>query len=147
MTSMQWFYHALCSCPICYLQLIKLKKHMHSSHSESDPIHRRLSRTDNVSTSNYNPGDEIFLFGFSRGAYTARMVAMLIVSFLNCFRTVTSQAATNTNLLQGEFGVLDRKDMDHFAKIFICYQKVGKADKEEGKQYVLLSLLPFADVA
>ena len=28
---------------------------------------------------NYTPGDEIFLFGFSRGAYTARKVAGLIV--------------------------------------------------------------------
>jgi uncharacterized protein (DUF2235 family) len=27
---------------------------------------------------NYNPGDEVFLFGFSRGAYTARSVAGLI---------------------------------------------------------------------
>ena len=26
---------------------------------------------------NYNPGDEIFLFGFSRGAYTARSLAGL----------------------------------------------------------------------
>lgn len=56
---------------------------------------------------NYNPGDEIFLFGFSRGAYTARMVAMFI----------------------GEIGVLDRKDMDHFAKIFLSYQKLGKSKK------------------
>ncbi|KDQ63599.1 hypothetical protein JAAARDRAFT_29620 [Jaapia argillacea MUCL 33604] len=59
---------------------------------------------------NYYPGDEIFLFGFSRGAYTARMVAAFI----------------------GEIGVLDRTDMDHFAEIFIAYQKRGKAeDKAE----------------
>ncbi|KAG1801667.1 uncharacterized protein HD556DRAFT_899124 [Suillus plorans] len=53
---------------------------------------------------NYHPGDEIFLFGFSRGAYTARMVAMFI----------------------GAIGVLDRTDMDSFASIFIAYQKLGK---------------------
>lgn len=53
---------------------------------------------------NYHPGDEIFLFGFSRGAYTARMVAMFI----------------------GAIGVLDRTDMDHFADIFVAYQKLGK---------------------
>ncbi|KAF8960979.1 hypothetical protein BDZ97DRAFT_2034223 [Flammula alnicola] len=52
---------------------------------------------------NFNPGDEIFLFGFSRGAYTARMVAAFI----------------------GEIGVLDRKDMDSFAGIFIDFQKLG----------------------
>ncbi|KAF6766186.1 hypothetical protein DFP72DRAFT_865847 [Ephemerocybe angulata] len=46
---------------------------------------------------------------YIQGAYTARMVAMLI----------------------GEFGVLDRKDMDHFAKIFICYQKLGKTNNRE----------------
>jgi uncharacterized protein (DUF2235 family) len=27
---------------------------------------------------NFNPGDEIYLFGFSRGAYTARAVAGLV---------------------------------------------------------------------
>jgi len=52
---------------------------------------------------NYLPGDEIFLFGFSRGAYTARMVATFI----------------------GTIGVLDRRDMDHFAGIFVHYQKRG----------------------
>jgi uncharacterized protein (DUF2235 family) len=54
---------------------------------------------------NYYPGDEIFLFGFSRGAYTARMTAMFI----------------------GEIGVLDRPDMDHFAGIFLAYQQLGKS--------------------
>ncbi|KAG2046460.1 hypothetical protein BDR06DRAFT_977471 [Suillus hirtellus] len=53
---------------------------------------------------NYHPGDGIFLFGFSRGAYTARMVAMFI----------------------GAIGVLDHTDMDSFASIFIAYQKLGK---------------------
>ncbi|RDB28797.1 hypothetical protein Hypma_015566 [Hypsizygus marmoreus] len=61
---------------------------------------------------NYHPGDEIFLFGFSRGAYTARMVAMFI----------------------GEIGVLDRRDMDHFAGIFLSYQRLGKcSDPQEIK--------------
>lgn len=55
---------------------------------------------------NFRPGDELFLFGFSRGAYTARMVAELI----------------------GGIGVLDRTDMDHFADIFTAYQKRGKAE-------------------
>ncbi|KAG2072598.1 hypothetical protein BDR04DRAFT_1153038 [Suillus decipiens] len=53
---------------------------------------------------NYHPGDEIFLFGFSRGAYTARMVAMFI----------------------GAIGILDRTDMDNFPDIFLAYQKLGK---------------------
>ncbi|TDL28633.1 hypothetical protein BD410DRAFT_711420 [Rickenella mellea] len=54
---------------------------------------------------NYQEGDEIFLFGFSRGAYTARMVAMFI----------------------GEIGVLNKTDMDSFGEIFVAYQKRGKA--------------------
>lgn len=70
---------------------------------------------------NFNPGDEIFLFGFSRGAYTARMVAMMI----------------------GEFGVLDRKDMDHFANIFICYQKLGKTSDDEERAKLKETLAPF----
>ncbi|KAK7690243.1 hypothetical protein QCA50_006898 [Cerrena zonata] len=59
---------------------------------------------------NYQPGDEIFLFGFSRGAYTARTVAAFI----------------------GAIGILDRRDMDHFAEIFLALQKRGmtKDDKE-----------------
>ncbi|KAF9482421.1 hypothetical protein BDN70DRAFT_968333 [Pholiota conissans] len=61
---------------------------------------------------NYNPGDEIFLFGFSRGAYTARMVAMFI----------------------GEIGVLDRRDMNNFADIFIGFQKLGEAEGEADRR-------------
>ena len=34
---------------------------------------------------------------------------------------------------QGEIGVLDRRDMDHFAGIFIAYQKLGKSKKPEGQ--------------
>ncbi|KAF8523076.1 hypothetical protein BU17DRAFT_43975 [Hysterangium stoloniferum] len=63
---------------------------------------------------NYQKGDEIFLFGFSRGAYTARMVAAFI----------------------GEIGVLDKRDMDYFADIFIAFQKRGNASdaKEKAEQ-------------
>ncbi|KAF8578302.1 hypothetical protein K439DRAFT_1362468 [Ramaria rubella] len=67
---------------------------------------------------NYHPGDEIFLFGFSRGAYTARMTAAFI----------------------GEIGVLDKKDMDHFVKIFVTYQKIGhssnKKEIAKSKEYL-----------
>ncbi|KAG6814066.1 hypothetical protein H0H92_003113 [Tricholoma furcatifolium] len=55
---------------------------------------------------NYHPGDEIFLFGFSRGAYTARMVAMFIAN---------------------------RRDMDHFAGIFLAYQKLGSVENAEAE--------------
>ncbi|EPT03844.1 hypothetical protein FOMPIDRAFT_98888 [Fomitopsis schrenkii] len=59
---------------------------------------------------NYQPGDEIYLFGFSRGAYTARTIASLI----------------------GDIGVLDRTEMDHFSDIFVSLQKRAKStDPEE----------------
>lgn len=61
---------------------------------------------------NYQPEDEIFLFGFSRGAYTARMVAAFV----------------------GEIGVLNKTDMDHFADIFVAYQKRGKATDDTKKE-------------
>ncbi|KAI0724628.1 hypothetical protein C8T65DRAFT_714709 [Cerioporus squamosus] len=70
---------------------------------------------------NYRPGDEIFLFGFSRGAYTARMVAMFI----------------------GAIGVLDRTQMDHFASIFLAYQKRGRAEDEEEKRLLNEELEPW----
>ncbi|KAI0788471.1 hypothetical protein C8Q75DRAFT_234182 [Abortiporus biennis] len=71
--------------------------------------------------SNYLPGDEIFLFGFSRGAYTARMVAELI----------------------GGIGVLSRTDMDHFADIFVAYQKRGKTTDEKEKRELDEKLRPW----
>jgi hypothetical protein len=50
---------------------------------------------------NYKEGDEIFLFGFSRGAYTARSVAGLI----------------------GALGVLTKNGMPHFKPIYDLYEK------------------------
>ncbi|KAJ7169841.1 hypothetical protein C8R46DRAFT_214095 [Mycena filopes] len=70
---------------------------------------------------NYFPGDEIFLFGFSRGGYTARMTAMFI----------------------GKIGVLDRADMDHFAGIFLAYQKLGKSKDEAEIQGLTEELAPW----
>ncbi|CAA7265843.1 unnamed protein product [Cyclocybe aegerita] len=72
---------------------------------------------------NYDPGDEIFLFGFSRGAYTARMVAMFV----------------------GEIGLLDRKDMDNFAKIFINFQNLGKCKDPIEKRDLEERLAPWRD--
>jgi len=61
---------------------------------------------------NFIPGDEIFLFGFSRGAYTARMIAMFI----------------------GAIGILTRKDMDHFGSIFLNFQKLGLCKEGDTKK-------------
>ncbi|KAG9314326.1 hypothetical protein JVU11DRAFT_5117 [Chiua virens] len=70
---------------------------------------------------NFHPGDEIFLFGFSRGAYTVRMVAMFI----------------------GAIGVLDKTDMDHFAEIFVAYQKLGKSNDPAEIERLRTELVPW----
>ncbi|KAJ1333196.1 DUF2235 domain-containing protein [Microdochium nivale] len=49
---------------------------------------------------NYSPGDQIFCFGFSRGAYTARAVAGLV----------------------NDIGVLSPRDMQDFPELFALYQ-------------------------
>lgn len=72
---------------------------------------------------NYAQGDEVFLIGFSRGAYTARMVADFI----------------------GAIGILDKTDMDHFAEVFLAYQKIGKTDDEDEKKKLQEKIKPFTD--
>jgi len=49
---------------------------------------------------NYNPGDQIFCFGFSRGAYTARSVAGLVT----------------------DIGIIRPRDMQDFPKLYSLYQ-------------------------
>ncbi|KAG9095087.1 hypothetical protein FS749_011123 [Ceratobasidium sp. UAMH 11750] len=73
---------------------------------------------------NYAPGDEVFLFGFSRGAYTARMVAGFI----------------------GYIGILDRTAMDSFADIFIAMQKKNKAKNEAESKRCDDTLAQFKDI-
>lgn len=52
---------------------------------------------------NYLPGDEIFLLGFSRGAFTARSIAGLI----------------------GSFGLLSKEEMPHFYDVFKDWENAG----------------------
>ncbi|KAI1326916.1 hypothetical protein F5Y16DRAFT_421482 [Xylariaceae sp. FL0255] len=49
---------------------------------------------------NYNPGDQIFCFGFSRGAYTARAVAGLVT----------------------DIGIIQPRDMQDFPRLYEMYQ-------------------------
>lgn len=39
--------------------------------------------------------------------------------------------------LQGEIGVLDRTEMEHFAGIFIAYQRMGKTSDPRGRPLTL----------
>jgi uncharacterized protein (DUF2235 family) len=63
---------------------------------------------------NYAPGDEIFLFGFSRGAYTVRSLCGLIN---NC-------------------GILKRPDARLIEAAFAFYKKPGKAYAPKGKKSI-----------
>ncbi|KAH6681674.1 hypothetical protein B0J14DRAFT_220477 [Halenospora varia] len=55
---------------------------------------------------NYNKGDEVLLFGFSRGAYTTRAVGGLLT----------------------QMGLLNTVDLVNFNKLYRCF-KAGQADK------------------
>lgn len=64
---------------------------------------------------NYSPGDEVFIFGFSRGAYTARTFIGLICTA----------------------GILERKHIKHIDEAIQLYKKRDKtnADKEEARHF------------
>lgn len=57
---------------------------------------------------NYNPGDELYLFGFSRGAYTVRSLAGLIAS---C-------------------GILRREELDWVPNAYSLYRRLDGPDRE-----------------
>jgi hypothetical protein len=58
----------------------------------------------NFVVNNYSPGDKIYCFGFSRGAFTARAIAGMIT----------------------DFGVIKPDQMKHFPSLFAAYQKNTK---------------------
>ena len=53
---------------------------------------------------NYEPGDKIFIFGFSRGAYTARAVAALLYSIGLLHRDTEALLRYAINYWQSDFG-------------------------------------------
>jgi uncharacterized protein (DUF2235 family) len=66
---------------------------------------------------NYDDGDEIFFFGFSRGAYTARAIASLVA----------------------ETGLLTKRGMDRFPELYNTYydyaeSKKGRSETPEAKR-------------
>ena len=52
-------------------------------------------------SNNYEPGDELFFFGFSRGAFTVRAVSGLVC----------------------DVGVLSAMHMDRFAELWLAYRR------------------------
>ncbi|KAF9011263.1 hypothetical protein BDQ17DRAFT_1272768 [Cyathus striatus] len=77
--------------------------------STGEPSADRVVEAYTFIADNYLPGDEIFLFGFSSGAYVARMVAKLI----------------------GEIGILNDDDLFEVEQIFTAYQRFEKSNNEE----------------
>ena len=71
---------------------------------------------------NYSPGDEIYLFGFSRGAYTVRSLCGLIY---NC-------------------GILKRPDARLIEMAFKHYKRPGPAYHPDGEKSVAFPKTPWA---
>ncbi|KAF8649413.1 hypothetical protein AX16_005854 [Volvariella volvacea WC 439] len=70
---------------------------------------------------NWEPGDEIFIFGFSRGAYTARTVADLI----------------------GDIGLLDKEGQESFWSIYEHYYKANSDCNDAEKKAAEDALAPW----
>ena len=77
-------------------------------------LHKNIMDDYRYIVQNYSPGDELYLFGFSRGAYTVRCLCGLIN---NC-------------------GILKRPDAALIQKAFDLYKKAGKANKPGGEKSI-----------
>lgn len=67
------------------------------------------------------------------------MVAMFIVRIIR-FSSPCSTLTNSAHEYQGEIGVLDRRDMDHFADIFLDFQKLGECHGESKLPHLLTLL-------
>ncbi|ORX96874.1 peptidoglycan binding domain-containing protein [Basidiobolus meristosporus CBS 931.73] len=74
-----------------------------------DSLAENVCEAYNFLANNWGPGDEIFLFGFSRGAYTARSLAGFIC----------------------QVGLLTPLLMDHFFEVYSIYKSRGDLTFEE----------------
>lgn len=77
-------------------------------------VHKNIMDGYRYIIQNYSDGDEIFLFGFSRGAYTVRCLCGLIN---NC-------------------GILKRAHANRVQEAFNLYKKTGAASKPNGQKSI-----------
>lgn len=84
----------------------------------SDPIIQDIREVYNFICTNYVDGDSIILIGFSRGAFTARSVADMVVSL----------------------GLLTPDGLDHFYAIFEDYENMG--DRHRAADQFIVPALP-----
>lgn len=75
-------------------------------------LHKNILDDYRYIVQNYNPGDEIFLFGFSRGAYTIRCLCGLI----------------------NNVGILKRKYANRIEEAFQHYKRPGPSYAPKGKK-------------
>lgn len=77
-------------------------------------LHKNIMDNYRYIVQNYSPGDELFLFGFSRGSYTIRCLCGLIN---NC-------------------GIIKRPDASLIQKAFNHYKRSGTAYAPKGKESI-----------
>lgn len=77
-------------------------------------LHKNIMDNYRYIVQNYSPGDELFLFGFSRGSYTIRCLCGLIN---NC-------------------GIIKRPDANLIQKAFDHYKRSGKDYAPKGKESI-----------
>jgi uncharacterized protein (DUF2235 family) len=83
-------------------------------------LHKNIMDDYRYIVQNYSPGDEIYLFGFSRGAYTVRCLCGLI---------------NNCGILKRPNAALIQQAFDHYKKPGKDYAPRGKQSIKFRKQY------------
>ncbi|KAI0967915.1 peptidoglycan binding domain-containing protein [Xylaria arbuscula] len=89
--------------------LTVINKTRQVSGAVGESLGEKVCEAYNYLANNWGPGDEIFIFGFSRGAYTARSLAGFIC----------------------EVGLLTPLMLDHFFEIYQAYRNRGDKRLEE----------------
>jgi len=88
-------------------------------------LHKNIMDDYRYIVQNYSPGDEIYLFGFSRGAYTIRCLCGLI---------------NNCGILKRADANLIEKAFKHYKKSGVKYSPNGEKSLEFRKKYSYKSL-------
>lgn len=87
-------------------------------------LHKNIMDNYRYIVQNYNPGDELYLFGFSRGAYTIRCLCGLI---------------NNCGIIQRPDAALIQEAFNHYKRSGAAYKPDGEASIDFRKKYAHLS--------
>ena len=83
-------------------------------------LHKNIMDAYRYIVQNYSPGDEIYLFGFSRGAYTVRCLCGLI---------------NNVGIIKRPYAALIQAAFEHYKKQGRTYAPSGKKSVKFRRQY------------